>query len=148
MSKIQLSKISGYIPIPEGRYIFRIVKCTYDKDFGKLEIDLVTANGYRHTERFTLLGQDGEINEKAQAAFTFFARTALDDYNLEEVDHLDLVGCYLKCDVEHQVLPSKREPGKTVTFTRLVNKEPARGFTEHNKKPVEKGKPNFDDLLG
>jgi hypothetical protein len=153
MAKIPLSK-GGYTPIPEGEHIFKVVKSTYDEDFGKLEVELITASGQRHTERFHLIGDDGEINEKAQNAFSYFAKTALNNYNLEEIDHEDIVGCYIKCMVEHDVLPSRKDPAKTVTFCRLTDKEPASGFeneeAEAKSTPATKknSKIDLDDLLG
>lgn len=159
MAKIPLSK-GGYTPIPEGEHIFKIVKSTYDEDFGKLEVELITASGQRHTERFNLIGNDGEINEKAQNAFSFFAKTALNNYNLEEIDHEDIVGCYIKCKVEHDVLPSRNDPARTVTFCRLTYIESASGFeneeaetptpSEAKSTPATKknSKIDLDDLLG
>lgn len=159
MARIPLSK-GGYTPIPEGEHIFKVVKSTYDEDFGKLEVELITASGQRHTERFNLIGNDGEINEKAQNAFSFFAKTALNNYNLEEIDHEDIVGCYIKCKVEHDVLPSRNDPERTVTFCRLTYKEPASGFeneetetpTPSDAKSTPSAKKNskidLDDLLG
>jgi len=159
MAKIPLSK-GGYTPIPEGEHIFKVVKSTYDEDFGKLEVELITASGQRHTERFNLIGNDGEINEKAQNAFSFFAKTALNNYNLEEIDHEDIVGCYIKCKVEHDVLPSRNDPARTVTFCRLTYIESASGFeneeaetptpSEAKSTPATKknSKIDLDDLLG
>lgn len=159
MAKIPLSK-GGYTPIPEGEHIFKVVKSTYDEDFGKLEVELITASGQRHTERFNLIGNDGEINEKAQNAFSFFAKTALNNYNLEEIDHEDIVGCYIKCKVEHDVLPSRNDPERTVTFCRLTYKEPASGFeneeaetptpseTKSTPSAKKNSKIDLDDLLG
>jgi len=159
MAKIPLSK-GGYTPIPEGEHIFKVVKSTYDEDFGKLEVELITASGQRHTERFNLIGNDGEINEKAQNAFSFFAKTALNNYNLEEIDHEDIVGCYIKCRVEHDVLPSRNDPARTVTFCRLTYIESASGFeneeaetptpSEAKSTPATKknSKIDLDDLLG
>ncbi len=159
MARIPLSK-GGYTPIPEGEHIFKVVKSTYDEDFGKLEVELITASGQRHTERFNLIGNDGEINEKAQNAFSFFAKTALNNYNLEEIDHEDIVGCYIKCRVEHDVLPSRNDPERTVTFCRLTYKEPASGFeneeaetptpSDAKSTPATKknSKIDLDDLLG
>ena len=159
MAKIQLSK-GGYTPIPEGEHIFKIVKSTYDEDFGKLEVEMITANGQKHIERFSLISNDGEINEKAQNAFSYFAKTALNNFNLEEIDHEDIVGCYLKCKVEHDVQPSKNDPAKTVTFIKLTEKSPASGFeneeseiptsSEAKSTPATKknSKIDLDDLLG
>jgi hypothetical protein len=140
MAKIPLSK-GGFNPIPEGEHIFKVVSSTYDDDFGKLEVELVTASGQKHTERFNLIGDDGEINEKAQNAFSFFAKTALNNYNLEEIDHEDIVGCYIKCMVEHDIQPSKKDPAKTVTFCRLTDKEPASGFETAEAPPAQSSKP-------
>lgn len=159
MAKIKLSE-GGYTPIPEGEHIFKIVKSTYDEDFGKLEVEMVTAKGQKHIERFSLIRDDGEINEGAQNAFSFFAKTALNNYNLEEIDHEDIVGCYIKCMVEHDVLPSKKDPAKTVTFCRLTDKEPASGFetsdklaektkeTKTESKGAKNGTIDLDKLLG
>ncbi|XCH79033.1 MAG: hypothetical protein WHF31_16185 [Candidatus Dehalobacter alkaniphilus] len=142
MAKIPLSK-GGYSPIPEGEHIFKVVSATYDDDFGKLEVELVTASGQKHTERFNLIGEDGEINEKAQNAFSFFAKTALNNFNLEEIDHEDIVGCYLKCTVEHDIQQSRKDPAKTVTFCKLTDKAPASGFetAEAPPAPASSSKP-------
>ena len=83
-----------------------------------------------HTERFNLMKQDGSMNEGAYNAFSFFAKTALQDYTLTEIDHNDLVGRYIQCSVEHDVQPSNKDPNKTVTFIRLGDKSPADGFDE------------------
>jgi len=159
MAKIKLSK-GGYTPIPEGEHIFKVVKSTYDEDFGKLEVEMITASGQKHIERFSLIGNDGEINEKAQNAFSYFAKTALNNFNLEEIDTDDIVGCYMKCTVVHDVLPSTKDPAKTVTFCRLTDKEPASGFeneeaeipTSSKAKSTPATKKNskidLDDLLG
>jgi len=93
-------------------------------------------------------------------AFSYFAKTALNNYNLEEIDHEDIVGCYIKCMVEHDVLPSRKDPAKTVTFCRLTDKEPASGFeneeaetpasskTKSTPATKKNSKIDLDDLLG
>ncbi len=150
MAKIKLSE--GFSLIPKGEQIFKITKSTYDEDFGKLEVEMITKNGQKHTERFQLIGNDGNINEGAQNAFSYFAKTALNDYTLDEIDTDDIVGCYMKCTVDHEVLPSNKDPNKTVTFIRLTDKSPADGFDEENKpatKPTaKKADFNLDDILG
>lgn len=154
MAKIKLSE-GGYTPIPEGEHIFKITKSTYDEDFGKLEVEMVTASGQKHIERYSLITNDGEINEGAQRAFSYMAKTALNNFNLEEVDTDDIVGCYIKAVVEHDKVPSNRDPSKTVTFIRLADKSPASGFetnksaTDSSKKTESKGNPvDLDALLG
>ncbi len=152
MAKIKLSK-GGFTPIAEGEHIFKITKSTYDEDFGKLEIEMVIASGQKHIERYSLIRNDGEINEGALNAFSYFAKTALNNFNLDEIDHEDLVGCYIKATVEHEKVPSKNDPAKTVTFLRLTNQAPASGFEkeEEREKSNESdasGGIDLDDLLG
>ncbi len=149
MAKIKLSE-GGYTPIPEGTHIFKITKVTYDEDFGKLEAEMIIASGQKHTERFSLIKDDGEINEGALNAFSYFAKTALNDYNLDEVDHNELVGKYIKADVTHNKVPSKKDPKKMMTFSQLGDKYPADGFdeSETDTKSDGKGKVDLDAILG
>ena len=163
MAKIALSE--GFTVIPEGTHIFKITEVTYKETFGKIEVKMETANGLKHTERFSLIGKNGQPNEGAMNAFSFFAKTALDDFELTEIDHNDLVGRYMECVVEHDVQPSNKNPDKNVTFIRLADKSPAYGFDEAEVTPSTtkktapakaKGTPvtsktggiNLDDLLG
>ena len=124
----QIKMTSGFTVCPEGVHIFRIYKVDYDQDFGKLIIYLVNAKGITHTERFSLIGNNGSVNEKACNAFSYFAKTALNDFSLEEIDHTDLVGHYIKAKVVHTVTPSSNDPSKTMTFANLSDKWVADGF--------------------
>jgi len=161
MAKIALS--GGYTPIPEGTHIFKITEVTYKETFGKIEVKMETAKGLTHIERFSLLGKNGSPNEGAMNAFSFFAKTALNDFELTEIDHNDLVGRFIECEVEHDVQSSNKNPDKTVTFVKLTDKSPADGFTEPVAKPAAKkttpapaakattpkgAVPNLDDLHG
>ena len=98
-----------------------------------MEINLVTAEGMKQTERFTLLNNNGEYNEKAINAFSFFARTATGNMALEEIEAEQLVGCFINAEVAHTKLPSTKDPQKTVTFVNLKNYEVAKGFETNNK---------------
>lgn len=154
MARIKLAE-GGYTPIPEGEHVFKITKSTYDEDFGKLEVEMVTASGQKHIERYSLITNDGEINEGAQKAFSYMAKTALNNFNLEEIDTDDIVGCYIKAVVEHDKVPSNKDPAKTVTFIRLADKSPASGFEtsdkptpKANKTSSTKGAVDLDALLG
>lgn len=156
MSIIKLTK--GFSLIPEGTHIFKITEVGYKEEFGKLEIKMETANGQTHIERFTLVKNDGTANERACNAFSFFAKTALMDYTLSQIDHNDLVGHYIRCSVEHDVQPSIKDPNKTVTFVHLGDKSPADGFDEgedpERVAPTTKTTPkksdsfDLDSLLG
>lgn len=126
MAKIGLSE--GFTLIPEGTHVFKITAVNYKEAFGKLEITMQTQSGAKHIERFSLLKTDGSPNEGALNAFSYFAKTALNDFSLTEIDHEDLVGCFIECDVEHDVQPNKNKPDKTVTFARLADKRPSEGW--------------------
>lgn len=126
MARIPMT--SGFTLIPEGEYIFRIYDATYDEDFGKIEIKLVNAQGMTHTERFSIKDKNDEYNEKALGAFSYFAKTAMNDFSLEDVEPSDLINHYIWAEVVHTKLPSNKDPNKTVTFANLGDKAPADGF--------------------
>lgn len=126
MAKIGLTE--GFTLIPEGTHIFQITDVKYKEDFGKLEVYMQTQSGSKHIERFSLLKSDGSPNEGAYNAFSYFAKTALDNYELTEIDHTDLIGHFIECDVEHDVQENKRKPGQTITFVRLTDKRQSNGW--------------------
>lgn len=119
---------NGFVLIPEGEYIFRIYDAKYDEEFGKIEVKMVNAQGATHTERFSIKDANDEFNEKALNAFSYFAKTAMNDYGLEDVDPEELIDHYICAEVVHTVLPSTKDPNKTVTFANLGDKSPADGF--------------------
>lgn len=119
---------SGFTLCPKGVHVFRIYKVDYNEEFGKLVIHLVNAQGCTVQERYSLMNQDGSINEKACNAFSFFAKTALNDFTLEAVDPTTLVDHYIKAEATHTELPSNKDPNKTVTFVNLGDKSVADGF--------------------
>ena len=126
MAKIGLSE--GFSLIPEGTHVFKITAVNYKEDFGKMEVVMQTQSGLKHTERFSLLKSDGQPNEGALNAFSYFAKVALNDFTLTEIDHEDLLGCFIECDVEHDTQPSNKDPNKTVTFARLADKRVSDGW--------------------
>lgn len=119
---------SGFSLCPEGVHIFRIYEVDYDEEFGKLVVHLVNAQGITHQERYSLMKQGGEINEGACNAFSYFAKTALKDYSLEAVDPKMLVDHYIKAEVTHTVMPSNKDPNKTITFANFGDKWEADSF--------------------
>lgn len=134
MATIRLAT-NSFTVIPEGDHIFRIYKVDYDADFGKLSIYLVNAKGNTHVERFRLMGNDGSINEKALAAFSFFAKTALNDFGREEIDPNELVNHFIGGKITHTVTPSNTDPTKNVTFANIGDKWVVNGF---DTTPTEK----------
>ncbi len=136
MARIPMT--NGFVIIPEGEHIFRIYDAKYDEDFGKIEIKMVTANGSTHMERYGILNQNGEYNEKALNAFSYFAKTALNSFDIEDVDPSELINHYVRAEVVHVKAPSTKDPTKTVTFVNLGDKSPADGFdTEPTDKALE-----------
>lgn len=119
---------SGFSICPEGKHIFRIYKVDYDPDFGKLVVHMVNAQGIKHMERFSLMNTNGEMNDKACNAFSFFAKTALNNFSIAEIDHNDLVNRYIGLEIVHTHSPSRNDPTKTVTFANASDKWVADGF--------------------
>lgn len=134
MAKIGLSE--GLSLIPKGTHVFKITGVNYKEDFGKMEITMQLATGQKHVERFSLLNKDGEPNQGGLNAFSYFAKVALNDFSLVEIDHEDLVGCYIRCEVDHEEVESNRTPGKMLKFVRLGDKESADGFDEEPAAPA------------
>lgn len=127
MAKIKLSE-GGFSLIPEGTTIFKIVGVDYNEDFGKMKVEMQTKTGGKHTEQFGLLTKSGEVNEGALKAFSYFAKTALNNYQLDEIDETDLIGCYIQATVKHEEFESNREPGKMLKSARLNDYAVAVGF--------------------
>lgn len=146
MAKIKLME-GGFTLLPEGVTTFKIVSVEYKEDFGKMKIELQTKGGQKHYENFSLLTKAGEINEGALKAFSYFAKTALNNYSLDEIDEQDLVGCYITAEVTHEEFESNKEPGKMLKSVRLKDYAVAVGFGSSNttnNEPLEDD--DLDDL--
>ena len=115
--------------IPEGTQVFQITEVKYDADFGKLEITMLTKDGLKNTERYQLVDNNGETNEKALNAFSYFCRMVMDDPNLAgDFDEQALLNKFVSATVEHQKVPSKKHPSKTNIFYKLSDYTAAKGF--------------------
>jgi predicted cupin superfamily sugar epimerase len=150
MAKIKLSE-GGFSLIPEGVHTFKITEVEYKEDFGKMKVTMQTKDGKKHTEQFSLLTQKGEVNEGAVKAFSYFAKTALNNFNLDEIDDQDLVGCYITATVKHEEFESNKNPGKMLKSARLSDWTPAAGFgtgeAKSAAKAVEEDEDDLDDFL-
>ncbi len=152
MAKIKLSE-GGFTLIPEGVTTFKIVGVEYKEEFGKMKVQLQTKNGTMHTEQFTLLDNKGEVNEGALKAFSYFAKTALNNFELDEIDEQDLVGCYLTATVTHEEFESNKTPGRMLKSVRLNDYTVAAGFGSGEEKykdkatKVEDEDDDLDDFL-
>lgn len=129
MARIPMT--SGFTICPEGTHVFRIYDVDYDEKWGKIEVKMVNAQGITHIERFSLKDKNDEPNESAMNAFSYFAKTALQNFDLsegDEIEHTDLIDHYIRAEVVHTKLPSRKDPNKLVTFANLGDKSPADGF--------------------
>lgn len=145
MARIPMT--AGFQPIPEGVQVLKITKAEYDVDFGKVTITLENVKGQSCLERFSLLNQDNTPNEKALGAFSFFAKTAMNDFDLVDVDPDELVGHYIRAEVIHNKVPSTKDPSKMMTFVNLGEKSPADGFDGVTAAPKSAGL-DLNALLG
>ena len=126
MARIPMT--GGFQIMPEGEQVLKITAAEYDEDFGKAIFTLANTKGQTCQERFSLMNQDGSPNERALGAFSFFAKTAMNNFDLEDVDPEELVGHYIKAEVIHNKVPSTKDPSKMMTFVNLGSKSPADGF--------------------
>ena len=151
MSKIKLVD-TGFQMIPEGTYIFKVNKVTYDEDFGDMKIELVTKKGLKHTERFGLQDKNGEVSEGAMKAFSYTARVLLNNPDLDEIDEQDLVGCYMRAKVTHKESTTvSTKTGKPFINVVLDEKESTWGFDADKTQVATESEVDastLDDLLG
>ncbi len=151
MAKMKLAE-STFTLIPEGTTTFKVMEVNDEKyeDFGKLEVKLQTAKGETHIERFTLIKSNGELNEGALKAWSYFARTCLNNYNVDEIDTQDIVGCYITATVKHETYTRKKgeKAGTEGTSVRLNDYTTASGFGDSTTKADEPDdeEDDLDDL--
>lgn len=149
MAKISLAE-GGFTLIPEGTTIFKVMEVDDSKyeDFGKLEVKMQTAKGQKHTERFTLTKANGELNEGALKAWSYFARTCLNNFSVDEIDTQDIVGCYIKATVKHEEFEYTKgdKAGQTGKNVRLNDYTTATGFGGNAPVDVEDELDDLDDL--
>ena len=134
--------------MPEGEQVLKITAAEYDEDFGKATFTLENAKGQTCQERFNLMKQDGTPNEKALNAFSFFAKNAMNDFDMEDVDPVELIGHYIKAVVIHNKVPSTKDPTKMTTFINLGDKSPADGFEGAAAAKPKAGGLDLSALLG
>ena len=148
MAKIKLSE-STFTIIPEGVTTFKVASVDDSKyeDFGKLSVELQTAKGEKHIERFSFKKGNGELNEGALKAWSYFARTCLNNFQADEIDTQDVIGCYIKATVKHETSQGTGDnAGKTYTNVRLNDYTTAVGFDNQVAKAQEVANDDIDDL--
>ena len=150
MAKMKLSE-STFTLIPEGTAIFKVTEVDDSKyeDFGKLSVKLQTAKGETHSENFSLIGKNGELNEGALKAWSYFARVCLNTFQADEIDTKDIVGCYIQATVKHETYTKTKgdkagEEGKAV---RLNDYTTATGFGGAKAEDPEDDEDDLDGFL-
>lgn len=143
----RISMTGGFQTMPEGEQVLKITKAEYDEEFGKAIFTLTNAKGQTCLERFSLLNNDNTPNERALNAFSFFAKTAMNNFDLEDVDPAELVGRYIRAEVIHNKVQSNQDPTKMKTFVNLGSKSPADGFDGAPAAPKSTGL-DLNALLG
>ena len=100
MGRIPMTN-TGYTVMREGMQVLRIYDVDYNEQFGKLTVFLCNAQAETTRTVFQFKAANGAVNSGAANAFSYFAKTAMDDFEMLDVDPVDLIGHYIKCDVEH-----------------------------------------------
>lgn len=151
MAKMKLSE-STFTLIPEGVTTFKVTEVDDSKyeDFGKLAVKLQTAKGESHTENFTLLKKDGSLNEGALKAWSYFARVCLNNFQADEIDTQDIVGCYIQATVKHEKYMRTKgdNAGTEGTSVRLNDYTTSSGFggSVTDDEDLDDLDDDFDDL--
>ena len=131
MAKMKLSEAT-FTLIPEGTTTFKVMEVDDSKyeDFGKIAVKLQTAKGETHTENFTLIKANGDLNEGALKAWSYFARTCLNNFRADEIDTQDIVGCFITATVKHETYTRTKgdRAGTEATSVRLNDYTTASGF--------------------
>ena len=149
MAKMKLSE-STFSLIPEGVTTFKVMEVDDSKydDFGKLAVKLQTVKGETHTENFTLIKANGELNEGALKAWSYFARTCLNNFSADEIDTQDIVGCYIQATVKHEKYTRTKgdKAGQEGTSVRLNDYATATGFAANVDAVDDTDDEDIDDL--
>lgn len=106
MARITLT--SGFKRISEGEHAFYIYDCKYEESFGQLDLYLFSeSTGETHLEKFFFTKTNGEANEGALNAFSYLAKVALNDFECEEIDPVDLIGARFIGTIAYQDVNGK-----------------------------------------
>ena len=83
MGMLKLS--NGFSVLPEGETILYVTGVDYDEKWGKFELHFINADGNKHSEHYKIYKDNGDMNEGALNAFSWIARTLLNDPSAEEI---------------------------------------------------------------
>ena len=137
----------GFTPMDEGLQVLRIYGVEYKETFGNLTIYMVNAKNQTMRETFRFKGKDGAPNEGAMNAFSYFAKTAMNDFDLEDIDPQELVDHYIECEIVHNEYNGKtyanlgREKNPADEFDESPDPEALTRKLEPPKEDKKKAKP-------
>lgn len=148
MATIKLAENTFNI-IPEGLTTFKVMEVDESKyeDFGKIAVKLQTAKGETHIENFGLQKSNGDINEGALKAWSYFARVCLNDFSVDEIDTQDIVGCFISAVIKHETYTRTKgdKAGQEAISVRLNNYTAATGFDTEQQS--DNDDEDIDDFL-
>lgn len=136
MAVIKLAE-TGYHLIPEGTYVWTITNATYDDKFNKVTVEFVNEKGEKMLNKYTLSNNGGA------KAFSFLAKTALNNFSAVELDPTALVGKKLIGDIEHSEVESTTKEGEMMKFANLRNFK----VYEEKEAPKAKATSTTEDLM-
>ena len=121
MAKINLAESTGgsYIKEAGKNVLLQITHAKYNQDFGKVEMTLTNEKGETMNNNFGLMNNDGSINEKALKAFSYFARVAVGDWDRDDIEDEELLGCYIRGDIKLTEGKEKNKSGEIMVFANL-----------------------------
>lgn len=121
MAKINLAESNGaFINQPGKNVLLVITKAKYDQEYGKVEIVLENEKGEIVNNNYGLLDNDGSINEGALKAFSYFARVAVGDWGRDDIEDEEMIGCFVRCDIEMKEGTKEGKDGKKMEFANIV----------------------------
>ena len=119
MAKINLAESNGaFINQPGKNVLLVVTKSKYDQEYGKVEMTLENENGEIVSNNFGLIDNDGSINEGALKAFSYFSRVAVGDWGRDDIEDEELIGCFIRADIEMVEGKKEGREGKKMEFAR------------------------------
>lgn len=98
---ITLPLTGGFAPMDEGEQVLRIYGVEYDERKANLTIHMINAQAQTMREVFRFKKANNETNEGAMNAFSYFAKVAMGDFELTELNPENLVNRYIRVEVVH-----------------------------------------------
>lgn len=147
MSSIPLT--NGFKLMSEGKHLLKVVDVEDNMDFGKVNIKLKNAKGESITNRFILKKASGDWNEGALNAFSFFAKTVMNDYTLKSIEPKEMIGHFVIANITHTEQTNKNDESKTITFANVSTVYPTEEKFEEDDDSFEEvnNTTSIDDLL-